>query len=68
MDVVFKAQRGFVQQLGCHRQIDPGAIQVAMSEKGGEDRQQPLHVSALAVPEVSRWTANEWRSECTQGA
>ena len=34
MDVLFEALRGFVQQLGCHRQVGLGAVQVVMPEMG----------------------------------
>ena len=39
-----------MQQLGRHREIDLGAVEMGMAEPGGERRQQPLHVGTLAVP------------------
>ena len=39
-----------MQQLGRHREVDLGAVEMDMAEPGGERRQQPLHVGTLAVP------------------
>ena len=50
IDIAIEADRRLVQELGRHRQVDACAVQVGMAEIGRERRQQPLHISALAVP------------------
>ena len=47
---MFETDRGLVQQLGRHREVDPGSVEIGVAEPCGERRQQPLHVGALSVP------------------